>query len=107
MGSLHIVDSASRYCANGNWLWSDIGNYYGAGTSLVSFRDNSVDVFFNSSDSVGGPTIISKISPENEDLTVLNKVIVGPSNRDMHMDMVVLIPSEQLKVKFFAQKIFY
>ena len=83
LGSLHIVDSTSRYCANGNWLWSDIGNYYGAGTSLVSFRDNSVDVFFNSSDSVGGPTIISKISPENEDVTVLNKVIVGPSNRDL------------------------
>ena len=83
LGSLHIVDSTSRYCANGNWLWSDIGNYYGAGTSLVSFRDNSVDVFFNSSDSVGGSTIISKISPENDDVTVLNKVIVGASNRDL------------------------
>ena len=40
-------------------------------------------MYFNSSDTVGGPTTISKIIPENNQVTIVNKVVSGESNRDL------------------------
>ena len=82
-GRLFLLDNKGSYSVNSNWLWGDIGNYYGAGVSSISFRDNTIEVYFNSSDTVGGPTTISKIIPENNQVTIVNKVVSGESNRDL------------------------
>lgn len=31
-----------------NWIWSDLGNYYGAGTNGLSYMDNKFSVYFSS-----------------------------------------------------------
>ena len=71
-GRLFLLDNKGSYSVNSNWLWGDIGNYYGAGVSSISFRDNTIEVYFNSSDTVGGQTTISKIIPENNQVTIEN-----------------------------------
>lgn len=30
------------------WIWSDIGNYFGAGANSLSYRDNKFSIYFNS-----------------------------------------------------------
>ena len=53
-GSLILIDDDKDiYQVNSNWLWGDIGNYYGAGVSNFSFRDNMIEVYFNSSTKIG------------------------------------------------------
>ena len=44
-----IIVCTGRYkgqAVNGGWLWEDIGNYYGAGPSGLSFMDNTVKIHF-------------------------------------------------------------
>ena len=37
----------------GGWIWDDIGNYYGAGTSGLNWRENQYDLLLQSGDAVG------------------------------------------------------
>lgn len=59
-----IVGDASVYSREipGSWIWEDISNYYGAGTSGLSFRDNKFSVFFTSG-AGGTHATITKYSP--------------------------------------------
>ena len=46
-----IIGDASCFSDNpvpDGWTWSDIGQYYGAGTCGLAYSDNSVRLFFNS-----------------------------------------------------------
>lgn len=55
------------------WIWADMGNYFGAGACGLSYHDNSYSVFLNSGSS-GSITTISKIAPTIEGLQLINKV---------------------------------
>lgn len=47
----NIIGDASCFADNpipDGWTWSDIGQYYGAGTCGLSYSDNSVSIYFNS-----------------------------------------------------------
>ncbi|MBI3509634.1 MAG: D-alanyl-D-alanine carboxypeptidase/D-alanyl-D-alanine-endopeptidase [Bacteroidetes bacterium] len=47
----NIIGDASCFDENpipDDWQWSDLGQYYGAGTSGLAYKDNSVKLFFNS-----------------------------------------------------------
>ena len=44
-GKVLITPKVNNYEVNNQWLWSDIGNYYGTGYSLHTFKDNYVEVF--------------------------------------------------------------
>ncbi len=55
------------------WIWADMGNYFGAGACGLSYHDNSYSVFLNS-ESVGSTTAISKTEPFIEGLQLINKV---------------------------------
>jgi D-alanyl-D-alanine carboxypeptidase/D-alanyl-D-alanine-endopeptidase (penicillin-binding protein 4) len=60
-----------------NWLWVDIGNYFGSGPSGLNFVDNKVKVFFRSGKNQGDSTAIIKTIPKVDDLKISNQVTVG------------------------------
>ncbi len=60
------------------WIWSDMGNYFGAGSCGLNFMDNKYTVYFNSSNA-GGPTTVSKMFPEIPGLEFINNVSSGGS----------------------------
>jgi len=55
------------------WIWADMGNYFGAGACGLSYHDNSYSVFFNSGNA-GSNTTIGKTEPVIEGLQLINKV---------------------------------
>jgi serine-type D-Ala-D-Ala carboxypeptidase/endopeptidase (penicillin-binding protein 4) len=83
-GQLKLLhNNISTYEVNGAWLWGDIGNYYGAGVSDFTFRDNTVVVYFNSPNEIGELTAISKTYPLIDHFNIDNKVISGKTTKDL------------------------
>ena len=58
----------------GGWDWDDIGNYYGAGVSALTFRDNIYTIHFSSSKTPGELVSITSIDPEIPGLKLENLV---------------------------------
>ena len=48
----------------GGWIWDDIGNYYGAGTSALNWRENQYDLFLLSGDTIGAKVEILTMKPK-------------------------------------------
>ena len=67
----------------GGWLWEDIGNYYGAGVSALTYSDNNYKIHFASPDELGKTVRISSIYPNIDSLRLVNKVISSEVNRDL------------------------
>jgi len=59
------------------WVWQDIGNYYGAGASAASWRENSIGLSFRPGNSPGSPAALLRTSPEVSYLSVINEVTTG------------------------------
>ena len=95
-GRIIITPSVNNYEVNNQWLWSDIGNYYGSGYSLHTFKDNYVEVFFNSSLNIGDTTNILKIYPNEKSFFIKNQVLTGSSNRDLSYAYGAPFQSERL-----------
>ena len=81
-GKIKIYPDFDNYQVNNQWLWSDLGNYYGSGYSSHSFKDNYVEVSFNSGNEIGSSTKVVKIDPMADSFFLENSVLVGKSNRD-------------------------
>ena len=58
------------------WIWGDIGNYFGAGASGLSYHDNKYIIRFKSGD-IGSKTSINSIQPPLEGLQFNNQVTAG------------------------------
>ncbi len=83
-GKLKLLNNnMNTYEVNSAWLWGDIGNYYGAGVSDFTFRDNTVEVYFNSSNNIGELTTISKTFPSIDHFNIENKVVSGKTAKDL------------------------
>jgi D-alanyl-D-alanine carboxypeptidase/D-alanyl-D-alanine-endopeptidase (penicillin-binding protein 4) len=67
----------------GGWLWEDIGNYYGAGVSALSYSDNYYKIHFAAPDASGQPVAITKTDPVIDSLILINKVISSDILRDL------------------------
>lgn len=66
----------------GGWAWDDIGNYYGAGVSALSFKDNLYEIHFASPKAAGkGVSIVAK-NPEITGLSLENRVISSARTGD-------------------------
>lgn len=77
-----VISDASAWetaLAPPGWSWDDLGNYYGAGASALSFHENSYKLSLKPSQ-VGGSVSISSISPPQFDLDLRNELITGPIN---------------------------
>jgi D-alanyl-D-alanine carboxypeptidase/D-alanyl-D-alanine-endopeptidase (penicillin-binding protein 4) len=46
------------------WMWQDIGNYYGAGSAKLNWRENQYDVLLISGKRIGDPVSIVKTVPQ-------------------------------------------
>lgn len=66
----NIIGDASCFSENpipDGWTWSDIGQYYGAGSCGLSYQDNSVTIHFNSTK--GDSCIIDSVVPKPDEVT--------------------------------------
>lgn len=59
------------------WTWQDMGNYYGAGTSGLAWRENQFDIHLKPGVRAGEATKISKTVPEIPYLKIINEVKTG------------------------------
>lgn len=74
-----IIGDASIFEDNlipSQWIWSDIGNYFGAGACGLSYHDNKYSLYLKSG-AAGNKTIVMKTSPEIEGLQMINHVIAN------------------------------
>lgn len=71
-----IFDSHSLH---DNWLWGDIGNYYGCGVSGLNFHENMFFVHFTPGAKVGYPASVSRTEPAGVVHHIINEVMTGPS----------------------------
>jgi D-alanyl-D-alanine carboxypeptidase/D-alanyl-D-alanine-endopeptidase (penicillin-binding protein 4) len=72
----NIIGDASCFSDNpvpDGWTWSDIGQYYGAGTCGLTYSDNSVSLFFDSSK--GDSCILSATDPVLENVIYRSDVM--------------------------------
>lgn len=65
------------YKVPGGWIWSDIGNYYGAGVSSLNWRENAVGVVFSPNETIGKPAPIKKLTADLPYLKIINEVTTG------------------------------
>jgi D-alanyl-D-alanine carboxypeptidase/D-alanyl-D-alanine-endopeptidase (penicillin-binding protein 4) len=54
------------------WIWEDIGNYYGAGASILNWRENQYEIMLNSAANEGEVIVIS---PGTK---FINELVPGP-----------------------------
>lgn len=62
-----------------NWIWGDIGNYFGCISSGINYKDNKIKLYFKTGEKNGDTTFITKSIPYNPKLTYINKVKTGGS----------------------------
>ena len=60
------------------WIWQDIGNYYGAGSSALTWNENQYDMVLKSGDNIGDPVKIVTTIPELDIYTMINELKSGP-----------------------------
>ncbi len=58
------------------WIWGDIGNYFGSGACGLTYHDNKYTIYFKS-ENANTNTSINKIFPNIEGLQLINKVVAG------------------------------
>lgn len=58
------------------WIWGDLGNYFGAGACGLTYHDNKYTLYFKSG-AAGAKTSINKILPDVTGLQLINNVSSG------------------------------
>jgi D-alanyl-D-alanine carboxypeptidase/D-alanyl-D-alanine-endopeptidase (penicillin-binding protein 4) len=74
-----IIGDASIFENNmvpAQWIWSDMGNYFGAGACGLTYHDNKYTLYFKSG-AVGTATTITKTQPAVDGLQLVNTVTAG------------------------------
>jgi len=59
------------------WIWQDMGNYYGAGTSALSWRENQFDIHLKPGSTAGSDVTMLRTVPEMPYLKILNELKTG------------------------------
>ena len=63
----------------GGWTWQDMGNYYGAGPSSLTWRENQFGLIFKPSSRVGEVAELLETRPKMDYLKIVNEVKTGPA----------------------------
>lgn len=74
IGDASLFDS--QMLPNG-WIWQDVGNYYGAGTSGLCWRENQYDLHLLPGDEAGDKVKITGTNPVIEQLHFVNELHTG------------------------------
>jgi D-alanyl-D-alanine carboxypeptidase/D-alanyl-D-alanine-endopeptidase (penicillin-binding protein 4) len=61
------------------WIWQDMGNYYGAGTSALTWRENQFDVHLKPGNATGAEVMIKEVTPVMPYLQMVNELKTGSS----------------------------
>lgn len=61
----------------GGWTWQDMGNYYGAGPSSLTWGENQFDLIFKPANRVGEPAELMRTEPQMNYLKIVNEVLTG------------------------------
>lgn len=80
-----VIADASIYSYQGipaDWVWADMGNYYGAGPSGLTIFDNLVTFHFKTGYNDGDSTELTCITPHIPDISVRNYVTSADSEKD-------------------------
>ena len=76
-----IIGDASAWektLSNPTWLWEDVGNYYGAGASALSFHENSYELILRPGLKEGERAAIVRTEPAELLIQFDNEVTTGP-----------------------------
>jgi serine-type D-Ala-D-Ala carboxypeptidase/endopeptidase (penicillin-binding protein 4) len=60
------------------WLWEDMGNYYGAGSSGLTVNENMYTVYFKPGNALGQSAEVLLTEPVIPGMTFINQVKTGP-----------------------------
>jgi D-alanyl-D-alanine carboxypeptidase/D-alanyl-D-alanine-endopeptidase (penicillin-binding protein 4) len=60
-----------------SWEWEDIGNYYGAGASALSFHENAYSLTLKAAEKAGALSKVIKVEPPLPSLHFDNQVMTG------------------------------
>lgn len=67
----------------GGWTWEDMGNYYGAGASGLTWHENQYDLVMTPGKTKGDPVHIERTEPAMENLYLVNELKTGsPTSGD-------------------------
>ncbi|MFT6151648.1 MAG: D-alanyl-D-alanine carboxypeptidase/D-alanyl-D-alanine-endopeptidase (penicillin-binding protein 4) [Flavobacteriales bacterium] len=80
-----VIGDASHFSYEGvpsTWLWGDMGNYYGAGTSGLTIYDNLTYLTFRSGLLAGDSTFIDCVTPCLPNQKFNNQVKAADSKKD-------------------------
>jgi D-alanyl-D-alanine carboxypeptidase/D-alanyl-D-alanine-endopeptidase (penicillin-binding protein 4) len=82
----HIIGDDSIFGTQSipeGWIWQDIGNYYGAGTSGLCWRENQFDIKLRTG-VVGNPIGVTRTVPLMPYLSFKSELVNGPDNSGDH-----------------------
>jgi D-alanyl-D-alanine carboxypeptidase/D-alanyl-D-alanine-endopeptidase (penicillin-binding protein 4) len=60
-----------------SWIYSDLGNYYGAGPGGLNFNENLYKVIFKPGAAIGDPAVVLGIEPPIPTLSFTNEVLTA------------------------------
>ncbi len=61
----------------GQWIWADMGNYFGAAPNGLSYNDNRIKLYFKTGAKYGDSVVLVKTIPEIPGLSFINKITTG------------------------------
>lgn len=76
-----VIGDASKWekaLAVPSWEWEDLGNYYGAGASALTFHENSYAIFFKPGKKEGDEVSVLRTEPAVLNVDFKNEVKTGP-----------------------------
>lgn len=80
-----IIGDASYFGYNPtptNWVWGDMGNYYGAPANGLTIYDNLCELHFSSGENQGDSTYIHCVTPYVPEMRILNHVTAYNGKKD-------------------------
>ena|ERR1700722_4668180 len=80
-----------------SWAWEDLGNYYGAGASALSFHENQYSIFFRPAGQIGERVSVLRTDPPALSLDLQNEVTTGPEGSG---DCACIYGSEFSSIQF-------
>ncbi|MEQ1733149.1 MAG: D-alanyl-D-alanine carboxypeptidase/D-alanyl-D-alanine-endopeptidase [Bacteroidia bacterium] len=66
---------------NTNWLWGDMGNYFGASPQSINWKDNKLTTYFNTT-AAGDSAELVKYAPKIDKLNITHTVLASTKSGD-------------------------
>lgn len=66
------------------WIWQDIGNYFGAAPSVLSWRENQFDIHLKANANADPQVSTVRVVPQMPYLTIVNELKAGPEGSGDH-----------------------